>query len=157
MQVWNVLHVARWEYRMQKRYIKLPSGHHRTTVSGWIFSTKACIDCRKKKFVKQQYFLHMSPQYDRPTSGWDWFRSLGHPCKFQRVSHLGFVTATTLFTGGQPNFAGCWAFAEGATYIWLGGHHVGHRPSAHILVLSLVSSVPCQEIGWEERLQKWAI
>jgi len=33
----------------------------------------------------------MSPQYGelRPTSGWDRFVSLGHPCKFQRVSDLG--------------------------------------------------------------------
>jgi len=118
---------------------------------------------------------------------------LGHPCKFQRVSHLAFITAATSLTGGQPNFARCvvlsWAitlyvhfrellppngillgakftlrpslafsyvggvtarhsssgrqsnfvawykewnygtFAEGVTYIRLGGHHVGHRPT----------------------------
>ena len=28
--------------------IKSPSGHHRTTLSGQIFATKACIDNRKK-------------------------------------------------------------------------------------------------------------
>jgi len=118
---------------------------------------------------------------------------LGHPSKFQQVSRLAFVTAATLLTGGQPNFARClavsWAgtvythfrgllppdqilpsakftlhpslafsyigsitarhlssgrqpnfaawykewnyktFAESATYIWLGGHHVAHRPT----------------------------
>ena len=34
-----------------------------------------------RKFVKQQYVLHMSSQYGelRPTSGWDRFVSLGHP------------------------------------------------------------------------------
>jgi len=59
---------------------KSPSGHHRTTLSSYIFATKACIDNQKKN-VKQQYFLHMSPQYGelRPTSGWDRFGSLGHP------------------------------------------------------------------------------
>jgi len=48
-----------------------------------------------KKFVKQQYLLHMSSQYGelRPTSGWDLLASLGHPSKFQRDSHLGSVTA----------------------------------------------------------------
>ena len=48
---------------------KSPSGHHRTTLSGYIFATKARIDNRKK-LVKQQYVLHMSPQYGelRPTS-----------------------------------------------------------------------------------------
>jgi len=40
-----------------------PSGHHRTILLGYIFTTKACIDNWKKKLVKQQYLLHMSPQY----------------------------------------------------------------------------------------------
>jgi len=77
-----------------------------------------------KKLVKQWYLLHMSPQYceHRPTNGWDWFRSLGHPNKFHRVSHLGFVTAATSLTGGQPNFAQCLAVscAEHCICIFLG-------------------------------------
>jgi len=36
MQAWNVLHVACWKYRTQKWCKKSPSGHHRTTLSGWI-------------------------------------------------------------------------------------------------------------------------
>jgi len=36
---------------------KSPSGHHRTTLSGYIFATKGCIDNRKK-LVKRQYPLH---------------------------------------------------------------------------------------------------
>jgi len=73
---------------------KSPSGHHRTTLSGCIFATKAHIDNRKK-FVKQQYLLHMPPQYGelRPTSGKDQSGSWGNPCKLQRVSRLGSVTA----------------------------------------------------------------
>ena len=37
-----------------------------------------------KKLVKQQYLLHMSPQYGElwPANGWDQFRSFGHPSKF---------------------------------------------------------------------------
>jgi len=44
--------------------------HHFTTLSGYIFATKAHIDNRKKN-VKEQYVLQMSPQYGelRPTSG----------------------------------------------------------------------------------------
>jgi len=40
----------------------------------------------------------MSPQCGelRPTGGWDRSGSLGHPCKFQRVSRLGSVTARHL-------------------------------------------------------------
>jgi len=46
MQAWNVLHAARWKYRTQKMAKKSPSGHHRTTSSGYIFATKARIDNR---------------------------------------------------------------------------------------------------------------
>ena len=50
---------------------KVAKNRHRTTVSGYIFATKARIDNRKIKLVKQQYLLHMSSQYGelRPTSG----------------------------------------------------------------------------------------
>jgi len=192
MYVWNVLHAARWKCRTQKSLKKSPSAHHCTTLSSY-FLQLSHISTVGKKLVKQQYLLHMSPQYGKlwPTSGWDWFASLGHPSKFQQVSRLGFVTAATSFTGGQPNFARClavsWAgtlfihsgsfcpltefchvqtslcvqvlhypilaallhgtpaagisqtlrrgtgngiyrtFTEGATYIRLGGHQVGHR------------------------------
>jgi len=40
----------------------LPSGHHRTTLSGYIFATKAHVDNRKK-LGKQQCLPHMSSQY----------------------------------------------------------------------------------------------
>jgi len=85
---------------------KSPSGHHHTTLSGYIFATKARIDNREK-FVKQQYLLHMCSQYGerRPISGWDLLASLRHPCKFQRVSRLGGVTARHSSSGRQPNLA----------------------------------------------------
>jgi len=59
----------------------------------------------------------MSPQYGKlwPTSGWDWFGSLGHPSKFQQASCLGFVTAASLFIGGKPNFAQYLAVSWAAT------------------------------------------
>jgi len=41
----------------------LPSAHHRTTLSGYLFTTKPCINNWKKKLVKQQYLLHMFSQY----------------------------------------------------------------------------------------------
>jgi len=47
----------------------------------------------------------MSSQYGeiRPISGRDLLASLGHPCKFQQVSHLGSVTAQHCSSGHQPN------------------------------------------------------
>ena len=39
MQVWNVVRAARWKCRTQKIGKKSPSGHYRTTLSGYIFAT----------------------------------------------------------------------------------------------------------------------
>jgi len=111
---------------------KSPSGHNRTTLSGYIFATEACIDTGKN--VKQQYLLHMSSQYGelRPTSSWNRFVSLGHPSKFQRLSRLGSVTARARHSssGRQPNFT---ALNQGR-HLYSAG-----RPSrwalAHCLVL----------------------
>jgi len=51
MQVWNVLHGARWKCRTQKIAKNRQSGHHRTILSGYIFATKAYIDSRKKNLL----------------------------------------------------------------------------------------------------------
>ena len=50
-------------------------------------------------------------------------------------SYIGSVTARHSSTRRQPNFEAWYkewnygTFAEGATYIRHGGHHVGHRPT----------------------------
>jgi len=61
----------------------------------------------EKKLAKQQCLLHMISQYGelRLTSGWDLLASLRHPCKFQRISRLGSVTARHSSSGRQTNFA----------------------------------------------------
>jgi len=122
MQVWNVLHAACWKYRMQKIAKNSPSAHNCTTLSGCIFTTKAWTN-NPKKIAKQQYLLQMSSQYGelRLSNGWDLLASLGHPSKFQQVSRLGFLTAVTLFTRGQPNFARCLAIS------WAGTLHIHFR------------------------------
>jgi len=131
MQVWNVLHAARWKFRTQKVAKKSPSGHQRTTLSGYIFATKARIDNREK-LVKQQYLIYMSSQYGelRPTSGWDRSASLGHPYEFQRVSDHGSVTAQHSTSGRQPNVA---ALNTGRQLYSAG--QPSHWALVHILVL----------------------
>jgi len=128
-----MLHVARWKYRMQKIAKNSPSWHHHTTLSGYIFATKAHIDNREKKPVKQQCLPHTFSQYGelRPTSGWDLLARSRHPCKFQCVSRPGNVTARHSSSGRQPKFT---ALNTGRHLHWEG------QPSrlelAHILVLS---------------------
>jgi len=81
---------ASLEMQNTKNRQKLPFGHHRTTLSGYMFANKARID---EKLVKQQCLPQMSSHYGehRPTSRWRLLASFGHPCKFQRVSRLGSV------------------------------------------------------------------
>jgi len=104
-----------------------PSGRHRTTLSVYIFATKAW-SAIGKNLLNSNISHMMSLQYHelRPTSGWCLLASLGHPCKFQRVSCLGIVTARHVSTGHQPNLAAlsrrhhrystgwpsCWALAH---------------------------------------------
>jgi len=61
-----------------------------------------------------------------PTSGWDLLASLGHPCKFQRVSHLDSVTAQHSSSGRQPHFAalnrGCHLYSAGRQSCWALAH-----------------------------------
>jgi len=54
-----------------------------------------------------------------PTSGWDRSGSLGHPCKFQRVSRLDSVNARQCSSRRQPNCAACVIFFDALT----GAHH----------------------------------
>jgi len=81
-----------------------------------------------KNLVKHQYVLHISSQYGklRPTNGWDRLTNLGHPCKFQLVSHLCSVTARHLAVGVSQTLR---RWTEGATCIRQGDHHVWHWPT----------------------------
>ena len=56
MQVWELLHAARWKHRMQKSRQKSPYGHHRTNLSGYIFATKSRIDNRKKNLLSSDMY-----------------------------------------------------------------------------------------------------
>jgi len=127
MQVWNVLHAARWKYRTQRIAKNSPYGPSHKL--GLYLRNYAYIDNRKK-IVKQQYLLHMLSQYGelRSTNGWDLFTSL-HPSKFRRVSRLGNGSVTAWHFGGsgrQPNFA---ALNRGRHLYSAGGHHIGHWPT----------------------------
>ena len=134
MQVWNVLRAARWKCRPQKS----PKNRHLGIIVQLcraISSQLRHISTIGNKFVKQQYLPHMSSQYGelRLTIDWDRFVSLRHPCKVQRVSCLGSVTARTVVVGVSQTLR---RWTEGATYIRQGGHHVGHW-SAFLVLYTL--------------------
>ena len=127
MYVWNLLHASRWKYRKQNIAKNSPTAHHRTTLSGCIFATKAHIDNREKA-VKQQYLPQMSLQYGalQPTSSWDRFVSLGTPGNFNGFRVLAALLHGTLVVGVSQTLR---RWTEGAIYIRQGGHHVVHWPT----------------------------
>jgi len=129
---------------------KSVSAHHHTTLSGYIFATKAHIDNRKKKLVKQQYLPHMFLQYGefRTTNGRDLLASLGHPSKFQWVWRLGSVTAWHSSSGRQPNFA----WLNRGRHLYSAGR-LSRLAFAHILVLYRSNSKVKDNGHWKEKFK----
>jgi len=103
MQVWNVLHAARWKCRTQKIAKNWPSGHNRTTLSGYIFATKVRIDDQKKSSNTSSTYSRNMVNFG-PLAA-EIVSLVWAPLKFQRVSRLGSVTARHSTIGRQPNFA----------------------------------------------------
>jgi len=110
-----MLHAAPWKCRTQKiaemRHLGIIAQFYRA-----ISTQLRHVSPIGKKLVKQQYLPHTSLQYGelRPTSGWDLLASLGHSCKFQRVSRLGRILHGSLVVGVSQTFR---RWTEGVTYI----------------------------------------
>ena len=134
-----MLHAARCKYRTQKSRQKSPSRHHRTTLSGHIFATKACIDNRKKNFLSSNIsstcphnMANFGPLRAEIGSGF-W----GTPANFNGFRILAALLHGTLVVGVSQTAA-----------LNRGRHlHSAGRPSrwalAHILVpLPFLSAFP---------------
>ena len=113
-------------HRTQKVLKKSRSGHHHTTLSGYIFATKAHIDNRKKKLVKQQYVPkcpHNMVNIGPLTT------EIGPVVWGTAADFNGFRVLAALLQGtpavGISQSLRRWT--QGATYIRQGGHHVGDR------------------------------
>ena len=145
MQVWNVLHAARWKYTTQNdskiRHLRTIAQlcraissqlRHVSTIGKKVLSSNMSSTCR-------------SPQYGelRPTSGWDRFGSLGTPTNFN-----GFRVLAALLhgSGRQPNFAalnkGCHLCSAGRPSRWA---------LAHILVDISNNCI------WLQHWMEWAV
>jgi len=102
---------------------KSPFWHHRTTLSGYIFGTKACIDNRKS-------LLNSNTSSTCPDNMVNFGLLTTEIC--WRVSNFnGFRVLAALLHGtlvvGVSQTLRRWT--EGAIYIRQGGHHVGHWPT----------------------------
>ena len=133
MQVWNLLHAARWKHRTQKSRQKSPSGNHCTSLSGYIFATKARIDNRKKNLLSSNMsstcphnmvnFGLLAAEIVLPV----W----GIPAGFNGLRVLGALLHSSKVVSVSQTLR---RRTEGATYVRQGDHHVGHWPT--FLVLS---------------------
>jgi len=129
MQVWNMLHTARWNTGRKKS----PSGHHRTTTlaSGYIFTIKACIDNWKNLLSSNisstcpHNLVNFGPLAAEIVSlVW------GTPANFNGFRILAALLHGTVVVAVSQTLR---RWTEGATYIWQGGHHVGHWPTFLVL------------------------
>jgi len=128
MQVWNVLHTAHWKYRTQKSCKKSPSGHHRTTLSGYTFATKACIHNRKKNLLSSNMssrcphnMVNFGPLTAEISSGvW------GTPANFNRFRVLAALLHGSQVVSVSQTLR---RWSEDVTYVRQGNHDVGLWPT----------------------------
>jgi len=121
-----VLRAARCKYRTQKIAKKSTSGHHPTTLSGYIFATKACIDNRKKNLLSSNMSStcpHNMVNFG-PLAAEICWRIWGTPAN-QWVSRVGSVTAR-VFVRFQCSVSAKLYGIEQRAPPGQGGHHVGH-------------------------------
>jgi len=112
---------------------KMTQNRHLGTIAqlcraaGWIFATKECIDNRKKNLLNSNISSacpHNMANFDSLAAeigSGVW----GTPANFNRFRILAVLLYATLVVGiGQTLRR--WTEGARATYIWQGGHHVGH-------------------------------
>ena len=128
MQVWNVLRAAHWKCRTQKIAKNWPSGHHRTTLSGYIFATTACINSQKKNLLSSNISStcpHSMVNFG-PLAVEIGFVVWGTPANFNGFRILAALLHGTVVVGISQTLR---HWTEGAAYIRQGNHHVGHWPT----------------------------
>ena len=116
---------------------KSPSGHHRTTLSGYIFAIKARIDNRKKNLLSIN--ISSTCPYNMvnfgPLTAGIGSTIWGTPANFNGFRVLAVLLHSTLVVGVSQTLR---RWTEGATYIRQGGHHVGHWPTFLVLTYSRI-------------------
>jgi len=121
-----VLHAARCKCRTKKSRQKSPSGHHPTTLSGYIFATKACIDNRKKLLSSNIFPMcpHNMVNFG-PLAAEIVSLVWGTPGYFNGFRILAALLHGTLVVGVSQTAA----LNRGRHLYSARGHHVGHWPT----------------------------
>ena len=141
MHVWNLLHAARRKYRAQKWRKKSPSEHHPTTLSSYIFATKAHIDNRKNLISSNISSTCTNDMANFGVLAAEIFSLVsGTPANFNGFRVMAALLHGTPVCGVSQTLR---RWTKGATYIQQGGHHVGHWPTflAYIYVFITCTSI----------------
>ena len=145
-QVWNLLHAARWK-QDAKKSPKTPSGHHPTTLSGYVCATKARIDNRKKTCLSSD----MSSTYPHnmvnfgPLAAEIGTVVWGTPANFNRFRVLAALLHGTVVVVVSQTLR---RWTDGATYILQGSHHVGHWPTFLVWTVTAQAYINNLYIKW---------
>jgi len=102
---------------MQKIAKKSPSGHHPTTLLGYIFAVKAYIDNRKKNLLSNNIF----PMSPHNTVNFGPLAAEIDPVVWGTPANFNGFRILAVLLHGTP--------VLGVTCIPQGGHHVGHWPT----------------------------
>jgi len=126
MQVWNVLHAARWKCK------KSPKICHLGTIAQLcraISSQLRYVSTIGKKLVKQQYLLHMPSEYNMVN--FCVLAAIGSGVWDTPTNFNGFRVLAALLHGPPAVSVSqtLRRWTQGATYIRQGHHHVGHWPT----------------------------
>jgi len=121
----------------------MPSGHHRTTLSGYIFATKAHID-NWKKLVKQQYVLQMSPSLlaaEIVSLVW------GTPANFNGFCVLALILQRRRWTEANQTLHNFWPLPGLVDYIYIFGSCCSVMEFCQVQNSLCVLQVLCSPIG----------
>jgi len=137
MHVWILLHAARWKCRTQKWRKKSPSGHHRTTLSAYIFATKARVLTIGKNLLSSNISLtcpHNMVNFGPLAAEISW-RVWGTPANFN-----GFCVLVALLHDSQVVGVSQTAALNRGCHLYSAGWP-SHWALAHISSLCLFSPV----------------
>jgi len=141
------MHAARWNYRMQKWCKKSPPAHHRTTLSCCIFANNAHINNPKKNLLNSNTSSicpYNMVNFGPLTAEICW-RVWGTPANFNGFHVLAASLRGTLVLEVSQALQ---HWTEATTYIWQGGHHVGHWPTFLVFIYFLNNKSKGQKGHW---------
>jgi len=127
MQVWNLLHAARWNTG-RKKVAKNRHFGAIAQICRAVSSHLRHISTIGKKLLNSNTFStcpHNMMNFGLLTADICW-RVWGSPANFNGFRFLAALLHGTLVVGVSQTLR---RWTEGATYIWQGDHHVGHWPT----------------------------